>query len=107
MKRATLQVAALCAFGTLALALFLVSGCYLGQEGTLSTIIENDAGGAAELDAGNEAFSGENEASVSLDASARPSSAELEQLDAGELEQLDGCLPWELALPSSCPRGPQ
>lgn len=110
MRRETLQAAAVCAFATLALAVLLLSSCYLAQEGTAvrSTPVDDHAIEPAELDAGNGQFPGINDASIPLDATARPSSSELEpleQLDASAelLEQLDGCLPRELALPSSCP----
>lgn len=103
MKAKTLQVAALCAIGTIVLVLFFVSGCYIGQEGTatLSTILDAGALEPAELDAGNGHFPGESDASTPMDASARPSSAEL---DAGAPGVIDAdltpdCgLPWILGL---------
>lgn len=103
MKPQTLGVAVACCIGVVALALFLFSGCYLAQDGTAVLSMATDAMPAspAELDGGIGTLSGINDASFPVDDMANSL-----ELDAGaELLELDGCLPWELALPSSCPRG--
>ena len=119
MRLQTLLVAALCAAGTLALAALLLSGCYLGQEGTalLSTTIEAGVLELPELDAGNGYFPGENDASLPVDVEPQleldaggAAAAELLELDAGDAAAVDAAaelvpdcgLPWELGL---CVRG--